>query len=248
MLDRPSRKCESRFKRDVEVNNSKKRRSLGREQVVADKRKLDVDVLETPKATKVAPISFTPNPTLTPRVQDPRISISPFVLQDVPSIEPRDWDPSPVVGRKKAPSTTQPQSVLWQLSDVEDSDIEVDEPPGLSHASDTEDEEEVEVDSETLIIAKKHKKQPTNRVTCSVSVNECSGIQPLETCEKTVESVNTGKSEPTVGSMQCSRGFRRDCSHPTTCPFWHTGFIYHIKNRVSHCIMPHYDKPTISTS
>ena len=78
MLDRPSRNCESRFKRDVEVNNSKKRRSLGREQVVADKRKLDVDVLETPKATKVAPISFTPNPTLNPRANEPRISISPL--------------------------------------------------------------------------------------------------------------------------------------------------------------------------
>ena len=86
--------------------------------------------------------------------------------------------------------------MLWQLSDVENSDIEVDEPPGLSHASDTEDEEEVEVDSEseeTLFIAKKHKKQPTKSVTCSVSVNECSGIQPLETCEKTVESVEHWK-------------------------------------------------------
>ena len=150
MIDRPSRKCESRFKRDVDTANRKRRRSSGREKVVADKRRLDVDVLDTPSATKVAPISFTPNPTLTPGVQIPSISISPFVIQNAPSVEHTDWDPSPVVGRERAPSTPKPpRPVLWQLSDddeeitlVTNVEVRCSDVAGLIPLVESEDEEE----------------------------------------------------------------------------------------------------------
>ena len=140
LKDRPSRKCESRFRRDIDTDTRSKRRSLGREQVVAERRKVDVNILQTPRATKIAPISFTPNPTLTPRV--PRISISPFVAQDAPSDDRTDWDPSPVVGRVRAPSTPNPPSpVLWHLSDEE----EITDVPDLIPPVDSDNEEDDEV-------------------------------------------------------------------------------------------------------
>ena len=73
MLDRPTRNCESRFRRHSHDENLR-RRSVGREQIVAGRRRLGDSVLKTPTITRVAPVCFTPNPRLTPNPSTEEIS------------------------------------------------------------------------------------------------------------------------------------------------------------------------------
>ena len=113
MRDRPSRKCESRFRRS-ENDVKTRRKSASREQIVAGKRQLGDSLLKTPIQTRVAPVSFTPNPTLAPNPSTKRISISPLGLPiELPPELATNWNPSPVVGRKPTPVTVSP---LWKLN------------------------------------------------------------------------------------------------------------------------------------
>ena len=233
MKDRPSRKCESRFRRDIDTDTRSKRRSLGREQVVAERRKVNVNILQTPSATKIAPISFTPNPTLTPRV--PRISISPFVAQDAPSDDRTDWDPSPVVGRVRAPSTPNPLSpVLWHLSDDEEKITDVPDLIPPVDSDNEEDEEEVglnplvdanpDVDDQLEVVPQIFVTGDQDN-TDEAEENPPPLLYEMELDDQGCVASKTSIANPvsTILNAECGSGLRKDCMNNLTCIFRHIG-------------------------
>ena len=259
MSNRPRRERKSIFRRDSspQKETKSKRTSVGRDDLVskrrniAEKTKLDESILKTPMLTRVAPVSFTPNPTLAPNLTTRRISISPLGLPtEFPPELDTNWDPSPVVGRRPTPALVSP---LWKLADVDlvDETQPCHDPPDLIPLVESDDEGEEEADimehnrGDNWFVLE----EPPPLCEIEIEEGENEGdvigidadkgtseqtisVPPVSVVSQVSSNVATHPPDvsttfvgPLIDKNQCYAGQRRDCPKKDTCFFRHCGEI-----------------------